>query len=246
MHSRTLAQLRAELRYLGDAEGLTARHPDADLTRRLNQAVRSYRAMVTANGLPYFIQTTTAATLTGTTLTGEAYSTVPFPTNAEQILGVDVSLGSASGLADWYPLQYITWQARRNTLWSPSLPRHFAIKAVPQANPADLDAVLPGVIAIFPACESGEYVVHYIDSYVDMAADADLLVALPDACDWVVWHAVADLAARDDDQKETYVVSVQKKAEAEQRLLASAGRVQSSGPILPRRRGRGRGRGYGR
>jgi hypothetical protein len=237
MHSRTLAQLRSEVRYLGDAEGLTARHPDSDLNRRLNQGVRAYRALVTASGLPYFITQTASTTLTGTTVSGETYSQIPFPTGAEQILGVDVA--SATGVDDWYPLQPITWQARRNARWGNSgRPQYFAIKTVPQANPADLDAVLEGTIAVFPACESGVYTVSYIPSYVDMAADADLLVALPDACDWVVWHVVCDLAARDDDQRETYQIATMKKAECEARILASIGKVQSAGPLLPRRRGR--------
>jgi hypothetical protein len=243
VHSRTLAQLRAEVRYLGDAEGLTARHPDADLTRRINAAVRAYRALVTANGLPYFIETTAAATLAGTQVSGEQYSEVPFPSTAEQILGVDVSSGVSSD--DWYPLQVITWQARRNARWGyqhGGAPAFFAIRRVPQADPSDLDAVLAGVLALFPYSDQGSYKVHYLPSYVDMVADADLFVALPEACDWVVWHVVCDLAARDDDQRETAQLALMKKQECEARLLASVGRVQSAGPILPRRRGRRFGR----
>jgi hypothetical protein len=98
------------------------------------------------------------------------------------------------------------------------------------------------VLALFPGAASGAYRVSYLPSYVDMVADADLFVALPEACDWVVWSVVQDLAARDDDQRETYAVATQKKGEAEVRLLGSAGRVQSAGPILPRRRGRRFGR----
>ncbi len=241
MHQRTLAQLRAEVRYLGDAEGLTARHPDADLTRRINAQIRAYRALVTASGLPYFIEQTTATTLVGTHVTGEQYSEVPFPTGAEQILGVDVSSGVSN--EDYYSLSPITWTARRNARWyGVGAPRYFAIRRVPQANPAGLTAVLEGVIALFPPAEAGAYKISYLASHVDLAADADLFVALPDACDWVVWAVVLDLAARDDDQRETAALAMQKKAEAESRLLASAGRVQSAGPLLPRRRGRRFGR----
>lgn len=243
MHSRTLLQLRAEVRYLGDAEGLTARHPDADLTRRINAAARAYRAWATQNGLPYYIETTAAAALTGTQVTNEQYSEVPFPSDAEQILGVDVSSGTL--VDDWYPLQVITWQARRNSRWgysSVGAPKYFAIRRLPQANPADLDAVLAGVLALFPYGEAGAYRVSYLPSFVDMSADADLFVALPEACDWVVWTVVLDLAARDDDQRETAAIALQKRSEAEQRLLGTIGRVQSAGPLLPRRRGRRFGR----
>lgn len=244
MESRTLAQLRAEVRYLGDSEGLTARHPDADVNRRVNAQISAYRAFVTSNGLPYFIESTAAATLTGSTVTDEQYSEVPYPAGAVQILGVDVS-SATSGVDDWWSLQPVTWQARRNARWgyqSGGCPRFFAIRRVPQANPADLDAVLAGVLALFPASETGAYKVHYLPAHVDLAADADLFVALPEAHQWVVWSVVQDLAARDDDQRETYVIAGQKKAEAESRILASIGRVQSAGPLLPRRRGRRFGR----
>ncbi len=241
MHSRTLLQLRAEVRYLGDAQGLDARHPDADLTRRLNQAVRAYRAFVTQNGLPYYIETTAAATLTGTLVSGEQYSEVPWPTDAEQITGVDV--GSSTLNDDWYPLAPIGWGQRRIARWfGVGGSRYFAIRRIPQANPADLDAVLAGAIAIFPGSTTGAYKVSYLPAYVDMVADADLFVGLPDAVDWVVWSVVGDLAARDDDQRETAALAQQKKAECEQRLLGSIARVQSAGPLRPRRGARRYGR----
>lgn len=241
MHTRTLTQLRAEVRYLGDAESLTARHPDADLTRRLNAQIRAYRSLVTANGLPYFLEQTSAATLTGTRVTGEQYSEVDYPAEAVQIHGVDVA--SSTDSDDWYTLQPVTWQARRNPRWyGQGAPRFYAIRRVPQANPSDLDAVLAGKLAIFPGAEGGAYKVSYLPDHVDLVADADLFVGLPEAVDWVVWAVVLDLAARDDDQRETAQLALQKKAEAEARILAAASRVQSGGPLLPRRRGRRFGR----
>lgn len=244
MESRTLAQLRAEVRYLSDTEALTDRHPDADLTRRLNAAIRAYRALVTSSGLPYYLESTTAATLAGTLVSGEQYSEVPWPAGpprAVQIAGVDVA--SATGTDDWYPLTPCTWQARRNPRWyGNGCPRYFAIRRVPQANPSDLDAVQDGALALFPGATSGAYKIWYLPDFVDLAADADLFLALPAGVQWVVWSVVQDLAARDDDQRETAALAREKKAEAEILVLASAGRTQSAGPIFPRRRGRRFGR----
>lgn len=241
MQSRTLAQLRQSTRYLSDTEGLTARHPDADIDRRINRAISAYKALVTANGLPYFLETTAATTLVGTQPAGEQFSVVPWPPTAEQILGVDVA--SDVNAEDWYPLWAQTFQARRNPRWyGGGAPRYFTILSIPQADPADLDAVLPGTIALFPYAASGAYKISFLPAHVDLVADADLFVALPDAFDWVVWTVVVDLAARDDDQRETAALALQKRQEAEQRILASVGRVQSAGPLLPRRRGRRFGR----
>ncbi len=236
MEVRTLAQLRAEVRYLADAESLTARHPDADLTRRLNASIRALRALVTSNGGEWYIERTTPTTLTGTTVSGEQYSEVPFPVGpprAVQILGVDIA--SSTDGDDWYTLEPVSWGARRRGRYVGGGPRYFAIRRVPQADPNDLDAVLEGRIAIFPATEAGAYSISYLPDHVDLAADADVFVGLPDAVQWVVQSVVADLAERDDDQRETYSISVQKKAEAEARVRAATQRVRSAGPLRPRR-----------
>jgi hypothetical protein len=240
MESRTLAQLEAEVRYLSDTEGLTLRHPSADIRRRVNNARRAYYAMVTANGLPYYLEATTPATLAGTQVSGEQYSEVPWPAGppqADQIVGVDVA--SSTTADDWYELRPVTWGSRRYAAGAGSvgaMAGFFAIRRVPQANPADLDALLAGVIAIFPAQTSGAYKITYLPETLDLAADGDLFVALPGGVDWVVWHVVQDLAARDDDQRETYAIASQKLGEAERRVLEAAGRVRSAGPLLPRRR----------
>lgn len=244
MEARTLTQLRAEIRYLSDTEGLTARHPDADLTRRINAAIRALRGLVTSSGGEWYIEQTTAATLTGTTVTGEQFSQVPYPVGpprAVQILGVDVASSTTDD--DWYALEPITWAARRNARWAgASGPRYFAIRRVPQANPADLDAVLDGVLALFPATEAGAYRISYLPDHVDLAADGDLFLGLPDAVQWVVQSVVADLAERDDDQRETLQAALGRKAEAEARVLAATARVRSAGPLRPRRRARRWGR----
>lgn len=240
MESRTLAQLRAEARYLADAADDLLRHPDADVTRRINAAIRAYRAKVTANGMPYYIEQSAPATLAGTAVPGEQYSEVSWPAGpprATQILGVDVASSTTS--SDWYELQPITWAARRRAGRNADrggFPAWFAIRTVPQGDPADLDAVLNGAIAIFPAQTSGAYSISYLPDHTDLAADADVFVALPEGVQWVVQQVVRELSERDDDVHETYAIATQRQAEAWANIVEAAQRVQSSGPLLPRRR----------
>lgn len=239
MEQRTLLQLRSEARYLADAEGSTDRHPDADVTRRINAAIRAYRALVTAGGLPYYVEQTDAATLAGTIVSGEQYSEVPWPEGpprAVQILGVDVA--SSTDADDWEPLHPTTWASRRDRVRTRlQWPGWYAILRVPQADPADLDAVLNGAIAIFPGQTSGAYSISYLPDHVDLAADGDLFVALPEGVQWVVQRVVRELSERDDDVHQTYAIATTRQGEAEAMILAAAGRVQSGGPLLPRRRG---------
>ena len=240
MESRNVTRILGDIRYLGDCEGLTARHPDADILRRVNASIRSLRAFVTTRGLPYFLTSTTAATLAGTQVTGETYSEIPFPATAVQIHGVDVASGTATG--DWRPLAPISWAQRRNAGGIyPALygsPCEFAVRAIPQGD--GTTGTTPGTIVLFPAASSGQYKVWFLSDWVDLVNPTDVFLGLPDWHDWVVWDVVLALAARDDDQHETAGLAMAKKAELERRIVETAQRVVSAGPLRPRRaRGRG-------
>jgi hypothetical protein len=235
VESRDLTRLLADVRFLGDAECLTARHPDADVTKRINASIRALRGMVTTRGAPYFLTSTTATTLAGTQVTGEVYSEVPYPPTATQIHGVDVDLAPNSG--SWYSLEPISWVQRRDSAsFCLGAPRYFTIRQLPAGS---TNTVVAGTIDIFPAATAGNYKIWFLPEFVDLATGTDVFLGLPDWHDWVVWGVVRDLASRDDDQRETYAIAQQKQAEAEQRIFEGLGRVMSAGPLRPRRRGRG-------
>lgn len=235
MESRDLTRLIADVRYLGDAEGLTARHSDTAITQRINASIRALRGMCTVRGAPYFLASTAATTLAGTQVTGEVYSEVPFPPTALQIHGVDVDLAPNSG--SWYSLEPISWVQRRDSSsFCLGAPRYFTVRQLPVGSGS---ATTAGTIDIFPAASAGNYKIWFLVDFTDLGTGTDVFLGLPEWHDWVVWGVVRDLAARDDDQRETYTIAVQKQAEAEQRIFEGLGRVMSAGPLRPRRRGRG-------
>lgn len=231
MESRNLTRLIADVRYLGDAQSLTDRHPDADITTRINANIRALRGLITANGGSYFLTSTTSTTLVGTQVSGEAYSEVPYPPTALQIHGVDIEL--ASGSAIWYRLTPITWVQRRDSLgyWS-GAPQFFVVRQIPTGSGS---TTVAGTIDIFPAGGAGNYKVWFLPDFTDLATGTDVFLGLPDWHDWVVWATVRDLAARDDDQRETLAIATTKQGEAEQRLLQGVGKVHSAGALRPRR-----------
>jgi hypothetical protein len=235
MESRDLTRLLGDVRFLADIEGQTSRHPDADLTKRINAAIRALRGMVTSRGAPYFLTSTASATLASPQVSGEGFSEVPYPETATQIHGVDIESTAGSGL--WYPLQPIAWGQRRNAFAGTGYPEYFAVRTVPVGSAA---AVAAGSIAIFPAASSGNYKIWYLPDFTDLSTSTPthVFLGLPDWHEWVVWSVVRDISARDDDSRETYAIAAAKQQEAEVRLVESIGRVQSAGPLVPRRRGR--------
>lgn len=232
MESRNLTRLIADVRYVGDQQSLTDRHPDSDITARLNASIRALRALVTANGLPYFLASTAATTLAGTLVTDESYSSIPWPATAVQIHGVDVEFTGSTG--DWYPLAPITWAQRRTMAyaWERQGPRAFSVLTIPVGSGS---STTPGAIALFPGADSGRYKVWFLADYTDLVSGTDVLLGLPDWHEWVVQDVVRTLAERDDDQRETYQIATAKQSEAEVRLLASVTRAVSAGPLRPRR-----------
>lgn len=232
MESRDVTRILGDVRYLADIEGQTGRHPDADILRRVNASIRALRGMVTARGAPYFLTSTTAATLASTQVSGEGYSEVPYPATAVQIHGVDVESSAGSGA--WYPLQPISWAQRRNAYTpGPGYPQYFAIRTIPVGSGSSTTA---GTIALFPAAESGQYKIWYLADFTDLSADTDVFLGLPDWHEWVLQDVVETISERDDDVHETYAIARQRKAEAQERLIEAIGRVQSAGPMVPRRR----------
>lgn len=232
MESRNLTRLIADVRFVGDQQSLTDRHPDADITNRLNASIRALRALITANGLPYFLTATSPATLAGTLVSEESYSAVPWPAAAVQIHGVDVEFTGSAG--DWYPLAPITWAQRRTLAyaWERQGPRAFSVLTVPVGSGSSTTA---GSIALFPGADSGRYKIWYLTDFTDLASGTDVFLGLPEWHEWVVQDVVRTLAERDDDQRETYAIATAKQSEAEQRLLASVTRAVSAGPLRPRR-----------
>lgn len=235
MESRTGTRLISDVRFLGDAQSLIDRHPDADILARINASIRSLRGMATSRGFPYFLTSTSAATLASTQVSGEQYSSVPWPSTALQVHGVDVE--TAEGAGDWRPLRPITWSQRRDRpgLYpsTTGVPEEFAVLTLPQGSGASTTA---GAIALFPAGNSGRYKVWYLPDFTDLTA-SDVFLGLPDWHEWVVADVVMALAQRDDDQHETYQLAMKRRDDAELHMMESVPRVVSAGPLRPRRGG---------
>jgi hypothetical protein len=241
MEQRTLAQLRADLRYSSDTESLTDRHPDIQLNRLLNQSIRSLRILLTEAGGRLFVQDTGVLSLVGTALANESYSVVPWPPTAVSILGIDVQTTNVSPVL-WQSCRPVTFSQRRNrqsTIFPANVntPIEWTTLSVPTGSGS---SVVAGSIALFPAASSGNYKIFFLPDFIDLSADTDLFIATPDAMAWVVEDCVLRLSERDDDQRQTAQLAAARKQEAQLRLYEGVQQTQLTGPLRPRRSAKGR------
>lgn len=241
MEQRTLAQLRSDIRFRSDTESLTARHPDAQLTRLINQSIRSIRVLLTDAGGRFFVTDTGTLSLEGTAVSGESYSSIPWPDSAVSIVGIDVQTTNVSPVL-WQSCRPVSFAQRRNrqsTIYPANVntPVEWTILSIPQGSGSSVTA---GSIALFPAASSGNYKIWYLADWVDLASDTDLFVAPPECANWVVEDVVCSLAERDDDQRQTFAIASQRRADLQARLFDGAQQTQLAGPLRPRRSSRGR------
>jgi len=232
----TLAQLQALVRQQSDTRGLSARHPDADLTGLINRAARELRGIVTANGCPYFLTSTSSATLENTRVADEDYSEVPFPSGAEKIMGVEVQEGPEDE-GGWRALQPIVWQQRRNNDFRYGCPLAFAVLTLPGAtgNPTTQTA---GTIGIFPYADSGRYKVWYLPQFTDLSASTDVFAGLPHWIPWIV-QSVCVWLHQEDAETEMMSAAAAERNRLEAMIVAELPSVRRAGPLIPRRpRGR--------
>lgn len=96
--TRTLTELIAEVRERGDFRSV--RHPDADITRRINQSIAELYDLLVSVNQDYFLDSDDISVVSGT----DSYS---LDTAFFKVLGVDVQFGS-----NWYPVRKFQWAER--------------------------------------------------------------------------------------------------------------------------------------
>lgn len=241
--SATLTQLQSDVEFLGDFEGLIGTgeriEPD-EVTRLLNVSYQSLRSIITSCGAPFFLESTTPANLPTTpAISGEEYVEVAWPTNADEIHAVHVK-GAGFG-SDWLQLESVDWSTRRVMAHRRGCDFGWALRRVPKANPADLDAELAGVIQIMPVPNGGQYVIDYIPAHTFAAAPADLFVGMPDWLRWVTLDTIVQLlGVRDGDDSGQAPFAIGERDKVEQRIRAGYAKPRSGARSGPRRAPRGR------
>jgi hypothetical protein len=238
----TLLQMRSDVELLGDLHGLVGvgqRHEPAEITRLLNVSRQSLVSIVTACGSPFFLESTAPASLPTTpAVAGEEYVEVAWPTGADEVHAVHVrGAGLSSG---WLQIESVDWSSRRSAAHR-RCELAWALRRLPTANPADLDAELAGVIQIMPIPTGGQYVVDYIPARPFAVADGDLFVGLPDWLRWIVLDTVVQiLGVRDGDDSGQTPFALAERDKVEQRIRAAYAKPRSGARALPRRAPRGR------
>lgn len=227
----TLAALTEALIYEAGIDGKTganARHESDALYALLNRQYSQLRSLVSQNGEEFFRQRTTAAALPSRAA-GEDYISIAYPTDASEIVGVDILLSDG-----WHTLTAASWPQRRVFPGPnrPESPGEWSTIGMPQPSTT---TVTTGAIAIWPHNLSGSYVVDYVPHWVPITNTAHVFVLFPYWQEWLLCSSTMAISQRDNDKRRMYEIARDRKAEAQAQILMHC-RRSKRGAVVARRR----------
>lgn len=179
--TRRLDELRADARKRADVEGASDRHPDADVSRYVNQGYAElYDLLVEARGRSYFRAPTP---LTITTTANTSRYTLP-------------------------PTFYRLISVRRSDDYADMLPP-FSQQDEPLLRMEGAEVDFPthyelqnGYIELLPLHDAGNrLIVEYVPNITDLSADASTVDGVNGWEEYIVEFAAWCIAKKDDDQR---------------------------------------------
>lgn len=184
----TLTVLLAQVRYLGNIQGMTARHSDSDLTRAINQSIQHFREKVSAHGSRNYLLHSTGTLATGAT-SPFAFTVLDLSALTPavvRVFGIDITVQGRI-----VPLEQVDFDSRNDFQdWGTvSLQR----EPVAYANYQQAKvAILPASNAAYP------YTVHYLPVFADLVNGSDVFDGVVGWEEWVVWDVLLKVLQRDE------------------------------------------------
>lgn len=227
----TLGDLDTELIYETGIDGKTganARHVVARRYALLNRCYKRLRSLVSRNGEDFFRLPGTSAVIPGRAV-GEDWIELPWPTDAAEIIGIDVQIAGC-----WGTLTRGSWAQRRvfpgvNRWRSPG---EWTTLSMPQPTTTTVTA---GKIVIWPTSLSGNYKIDILPKWTPLTDATHVFVIFPDWVEWLLSAATMVITQRDNNRKNTFAAAQARKLEVEKAIIDHC-RRSKRGVVVARRR----------
>lgn len=221
MFTKTLAQFKTRVSALADimgqvGSGNTFRHQTVTIDEIADETYKRLRGLTFRKGFREFrTRGTTAALSTATTPTGEQYATIPYPTGAIAVNGLDVLQNGR-----WRKVKHLDgWGERRDhqDSYPADVERPYAWDVLSHGSVAT-SVFTPGTIAIFPVPTVGDYALWYLADWTNIAGNDTYLFLYREQCwyDYHVAEAVREICGlRDNDaQRGRYAAATEMSRDA--------------------------------
>lgn len=184
----SLTNLLAQIRFLGNIQGMTARHTDADLTRAINQSIQHFREKVSAHGARNYLTHAVGTLSTGAT-SPFAFTVLDLAALSPAVVRVFALDITVQGRV--VPLEQIDFDSRNDFQdWGAvSMTREpIAYANYQQAR-----------LAIFPASNGAyPYTCWYLPVLADLVAGSDTFDGVVGWEEWVACDVLLKVLQRDE------------------------------------------------
>lgn len=231
MFTKTLAQFKTRVSVLADivgqiGSGQTFRHQTSYVDEIADETYKRLRSLVTRRGFREYLNRSTTATFasvsaTTPAVTGEEYATIPYPTGATHIKGIDVLETSGK----WRRLKQLDgWAERRDhqsgydAEFGQDL-RPYAWDVLSHGSVATT-VFTAGTIAIFPVPTSGSYTIWSLPDWTGIVGNDTYLFLYREQCwyDYHVQQAVMEICERDNDSQRRFAIAKAASEDAEKSI----------------------------
>lgn len=227
--SRTLAQIRSDVRLRAAIESELTFYPDATLNRWINESWQDLRQELTNNDVEYYLTSTTGTFTPGVT-TGTSHAEIPLPDSAVAVYGVDITVQGRI-----WSLEPMSFQSRVDYQFgseATGIPCAFHVASVGLESTT---TVGNGVIIVTPAPDSAyAYRIWFLPAWVDVTSDANVFNGLAGCEQWVIWDCAVKAAIRGNDAKGQQASFVRERELAMRRIIKTAKRFTRAGPVRRR------------
>lgn len=228
----TLLELATQLTFETGIDGqvtASGRHPPTTwIYPLINRTYKELRSLVSKHGDQFFRTSTVAAAIPARA-SGEDWIELPWPTDASEILGVDVRLGEP-----WYELTHGSFAQRR--VWAGAnrcdSPGEWGTLTMPQPSTT---TVTTGALSIWPHTLAGSYKIHYLPQWTAITNTSHVFVMFPDWYEWLLAKAALPIYQRDHNKKPGLDIAMARLQRAEAQIILHA-RRNRRGAVVARRR----------
>lgn len=231
---KTLGDVKSAAIYRADLEGISDRHPSFILGLEANDSYRRLRLKLANAQVKTVLTATAIANLpTVDALPNAGYAEVDWPIVASSVHGLDQLNGG-----NWDPIPQGNFTNRRyhgrgRNRYDQSYADQdlrWMERSLPTASGATPQ---PGKIMIFPVPRQGQYVLWYLEHWIDLVLDTDIFPSQEGWIDWVIWDLAATALIRDTGPQTTaqleHVIAARERAWSD--IRSSVKDLANDGPI---------------
>lgn len=178
--TRRLDDMRSDIRRAADIGNATVRHPNANLTRIINESIQRLREKVSDNGHTYYLKS-----VTGTVAAGASSIDLSGVADFLRAYALDIQVDGAFMPAEEFDLR------ERNLFGGlgatdpdTGIPLFWMLRA-------STIELMPKADAAYP------YKLWYLPTWTDLTADSDTFDGVAGWEDWVKWDGCVEIAVRD-------------------------------------------------